>query len=89
MSDHNTTIRVTAGTDIDVENQNGGRIRILVVRGDTGDAGYQSVNTGARVSDVVGDTQQEVRVNSRPATLDYELSEGDKVTVTPANPEGN
>lgn len=89
MSDRNTTIRVTAGTDIDVENQNGGRIRVLVVRGDTGDAGYQSVNAGACVRDVVGNTEQDVRVNSRPVSGDVPLNEGDKVTVTPANPEGN
>ena len=89
MSDRNTTIRVTAGTDIDVENQNGGRIRVLVVRADVGNAARQEINTGACVCDVVGDTSQEIRVNGEIASANQELHEGDRVTVTPTNPEGN
>jgi len=89
MSDQ-TNIRVTPGQDVEIDNQGGGPVRVLVVRSDTGDAGYRQVPRGSRVGDVVdGDHGREVRRNGHTAHLDDELEDNDKVTVTPSNPEGN
>lgn len=89
MSNEVTTIRTVAGTDIEVENQNGGRIRVLVVRNDTGEAGSRHIPVGSRVGDVVGNANGEVRRNGSPADDEDILEDGDRLSVTPENPEGN
>jgi len=93
-SNNVTTINVTAkpGDEVNIENQNGPtKIRILVVRYDReGGAQQVEVGPGATVGDAVGDTDghQEITVNGAPATADQPLNSGDKVAVSPDNPEG-
>ena len=89
-----TTINVTAkpGDEVNIENHNGPtKIRVLVVRYDReGGAQQVEVNPGATVSEAVGatDDHQEITVNGVPASADQQLSSGDKVAVSPDNPEG-
>lgn len=85
----NTNITINAGGDLAINNQSGCKVSVLVVRSDTGEHGYQEVDQGATVGDIVGDTNQEVRVNGQPAEANQEVQQDDKISVTPANPEGN
>lgn len=90
MSDQ-TNIRIREGQDVDIDNQSGGSVRVLVVRSDNGEAGYRDVPRGSTVGDVIGNSseEQEIRRNGHHASYDDEVEDDDKVTVSPANPEGN
>ena len=89
-----TTINVTAksGDEVNIENQNGNtKINVVVVRYDReGGAQRLEIEPGATVREIIGDTDehQEITVNGVPAADDQPLSSGDKVAVSPDNPEG-
>lgn len=87
-----TVITINAGDDLEIENQNGPvKIKVLIVRYDQdGGAKNEELAAGTTVAQAVGgvDRHQEVTVNGERAAADRELRDGDKVAVSPDNPEG-
>ena len=92
MSNDNneTVIRIPTGSTVQVENHNGDNpIRVLVVNNNTGDASNRMVQPGASVADVVGGQPGHISRNGSPAQMSDELEDGDKLSVTPENVDGN
>jgi hypothetical protein len=91
MSNENnnpTTIRVEEGSDVVVSGS--GAIRVLVIRNDgAGSAAYREVAPQTPVDVLVtGAPGQTIRANGQVVNGDYQLQNGDKISVTPNNIAG-
>lgn len=85
-----TTIRIRAGQDLDITENQDGPIRVLVMDNATGACGFRSVPAGSRTCDVIEQSPgQRIRVNSEDADPDRPLEDGDRVSSTPERAEGN